>query len=144
MQVHENEEDQDVNLSKEANFVLSFIHTRYTKENKRQENSKFSNRYCHIQDIKDGQPKHVNLSWDCRKSPRHPVSAEKFKMRGRNTIILHYHYRVDPKLGKGFYEIRRIPCVCAACVAKLVKDWFPTMDPSSQPRHAALKIVTIK
>ena len=33
------------------------------------------------------------------KFPRHIVAAENFKIRERNTIILYYHYRVDPELG---------------------------------------------
>ena len=50
----------------------------------------------HIQDIKYVQHKNVKTTWGYRKFPRHPVSAEKFEMRGRNTILLNYHYRVDP------------------------------------------------
>ena len=36
MQVCENEEDQAVSLEKEAKYVLSLLHNRYTKNNKRQ------------------------------------------------------------------------------------------------------------
>ena len=57
-------------------------------------------------------------------------------MRGRNTIILHYHYRVDPELGKGVCEIRRIPCECQVCVAQLDKYWLQTITLSSQPMYA--------
>ena len=34
MQVHENEDNQAVNLAKKAKRVLLLIHTRYTKNNK--------------------------------------------------------------------------------------------------------------
>ena len=61
---------------------------------------KVSNRHYQIQGIKDVQHKNVNVTWDYWKFPRHPVAATKFKMRGRNTLILHYHYRVYPELGK--------------------------------------------
>ena len=71
------------------------------------------------------------MTWDYRKFPRHPVAAEKFKTRGTNTIISHYHYRVDPELGKGVCVIRRIPCACTACMAQFDKYWSPTIDPSS-------------
>ena len=71
------------------------IHTRDKKNNKRQENDKRSNRHYHIQDIKDSQHKNVNTTWDYRKFTSHPVAAEMFETRGRNTIISHYHYRVD-------------------------------------------------
>ena len=72
------------------------LHTIDTNNNKRQENDKLYNRHYHIQDIKDVQHKNVNMPWDYRKFPSHPVAAEKFEIRGRNTIILYYNYRVDP------------------------------------------------
>ena len=36
------------------------------------------------------------------KFPRHPVATEKFKIWGRNNILLYYHYRVDQNLVKVF------------------------------------------
>ena len=78
MQVHENEEDQAVNLAKQAKHVLSFLHTRDTKNNKRQENAKFYNHNYHIQDIRDVQHKNINMSCDYWKFPSHPVAAQKF------------------------------------------------------------------
>ena len=55
MQVHENEEDQEVNLVKESKRMLSLIHTRDKNSKNWQEKSKISNRHYHIQDIKDEQ-----------------------------------------------------------------------------------------
>ena len=52
MQVHENEEGQAGSLEKEAKFVLSLLHTRYTKSKIIQEHANFSNRRYQIQDIK--------------------------------------------------------------------------------------------
>ena len=52
MQIHENEEYQAVTLAKESKHVLSLIHNRDTNNNKRQENSNFSNPNYHIQDKK--------------------------------------------------------------------------------------------
>ena len=52
MQVHENEEDQAVSLSKESQRALSLLHTRDTKNDKHKENLKVSNRHYHIQDMK--------------------------------------------------------------------------------------------
>ena len=82
------------------------------------------------------QHKNVNTTWDYWKFPRHPVAAEKLEARGRNTILSHYNYRVDPKLGKGVCMIRRIPCEFPTCVAQLDKYWLPTIYPSSQLRYA--------
>ena len=59
MQVHENEEDWALSLAEEAKHVLSFIHNRDKNNNKRQENSKFTNYHYHIQDIKDTQRKKI-------------------------------------------------------------------------------------
>ena len=65
------------------------------------------------------QHKNVNTTWDYWKFPRHLVAEEKFEMRGINTIISYYHYRVDPELGKGFCDIRRITCAFPVCFAQL-------------------------
>ena len=75
MQVHENEEDRAVSLSKEAKHVLSFINNRDTRNNKWQENSKYPNRQYHIQDIKNVQHKNLNVTWYYRKFTRNPVAA---------------------------------------------------------------------
>ena len=76
------------------------------------------------------------MSWGYYRFPRHPVAAEKFEMRGRNNIILHYHYRIDPKLGKGVCVICQIPCACPASVAQVDKYWLQNYDPSYQLRYA--------
>ena len=76
------------------------------------------------------------MTWDYRKVPRHEVATEKFETRVRNTILLHYHYRDDPELGKGVCKICGIKCACPTCLSKLDKDWLPTITPSSQPRYA--------
>ena len=57
-------------------------------------------------------------------------------MRGRNTILSHYHYRVDTNIGKGVYVIHRIPCACQACVDQLDKYWLQNCFLQSQPRYA--------
>ena len=75
--------------------MLSFLYNRDTKNNKRQENAKMYNRHYHIKDIKYVQHKNINTTWDYWKFPWHPVAEEKFEMRERNTIILHYRYSVD-------------------------------------------------
>ena len=115
--------------------MLSLLHTRYTKNNKRKENTNFPNRHYHIQDIKYVKNKNVNMTWDYWNFPRHQVAAKKFEIRGRNTILLHYHYRVDPELGKYVCENFRILCACKSCVAQIDKYWLPTIATSSQPRY---------
>ena len=123
--------------------MLLLLHTRDTNNNKRQENTKNSNRNYHIQYIKYVQHKNLNTSWDYQNFPRHPVASEKFETRGINNILLHYHYRVDPELGKGVCDIFRITCACTSCVSKPDKDWLPTIPPPSQPRYSHVDFFTI-
>ena len=61
----------------------------------------------------------------------------------RNNILLHYHYRLDKKLGKGVCGILLIPCACPARVAQLDKYWVLNYALSSQPRSARVEIVSI-
>ena len=75
------------------------------------------------------------MTWDYQKFPRHPVSAEMFGMRGRNTIFLNYNYRVDLEPGKGVCAIFWIPCACPSFVDQLDKYWLPTIPPSYQPKY---------
>ena len=91
MQVRGNEEDQAVSLENEYKRVLSLLHTIDTKNNKQQENEKFSNPRYHVQDMKDVQHKNINMYWGCRNFLRQPVAAEEFKMRGINIILSHYY-----------------------------------------------------
>ena len=97
--------------------MLLFLHTRDKREQQAARKCQIYNCRYHIQDIKNVQHKDININWDYWKFPWHPVAAEKFETRGRNTIIFNYHYRVYPKLGEGVCAIFRIPCACPACVA---------------------------
>ena len=54
-------------------------------------------------------------------------------------LFLHYHYRVDPELGKGVCDIFCIICACPARVYQLDKYWLPTIFPSYQPRYARVE-----
>ena len=74
------------------------------------------------------QHKNVNMTWNYQKCPRHPVAAENFVTRGLNTILLNYHFRVDPEL-QFVCAIFRTPYACPSCVAQLDKYWLPTITP---------------
>ena len=97
--------------------MLSLLHTSCKRNNKLQENAKISNRHYHIQGIKDVQRINSKMTWKYQKFPRHPVAAKKFKMRGINTIISHYHYRVDPEFAYSH------------CDSQLDKYWGQTIPP---------------
>ena len=143
MQVHENEEDQAVSLSKESKRMLLLLSTRDTNNNKRQENAKISNRHYHIQDIKYVQHKNINMTWDYHKFPRHPVAAEKFKMRGRNTIISPYHYKVYPLLGKGVCKFFGFHVRVQSIFLNLINKGYQLLPHHLNQGIPTLKIVTI-
>ena len=71
--------------------------------------------------MKEMQHKNINMSWNYRKFPHHPVASECYNIIGRNTIISHYHYRLEPNIGKGVCVICQITCACPECVDKLDK-----------------------
>ena len=64
------------------------------------------------------------MSMDYYKFPCHPVAAEEFEIIGMNTIILNYHYRLDPNLSKGVCKNFWVPCACPAYVTQLDKYLF--------------------
>ena len=107
------------------------LHTRDTNNNKCQKIAKFSNQHYHIQDIKNVQHKNSNISWYHRKFPRYPVDADNFEIIGRNTIILHYHYRLYTNLVKYVCGICWIPCAFPAYVNQLEKYRYPNYVPST-------------
>ena len=50
-------------LATESRHVLYLLHTRYTKNKKHQENTKFSTRDYHIKHIKYVQNKNINMDY---------------------------------------------------------------------------------
>ena len=84
------------------------------------------NRNYKIQDMEDMQQKRkhdlglleVSYATSC---------CRKALNERENTILSHYHYRVDPKLGKFVCAIRLIPCECTAYVYQPYKYWLPTI-----------------
>ena len=75
----------------------------------------------HIENKKDVQHCYFNMSCDYRKFPHHTVPYEYYKMRGRNAILSHYCYRVDPKLGEVICTIFLVPYAFTYCVSQLDK-----------------------
>ena len=64
-------------------------------------------------------------------------------MRLRNNILLHYIYRVGPKLGKGVCPMFRIPCACPVCVSQLDKLGYQIVHHKINQDMSMLKAVTI-
>ena len=85
---------------KNINTFYQFLNSRNTKSNKRQEITSFRTFILTSNTQKMRNIQNINMSWYYPMFPRHPVPAERFKTRVRNKIVLYYHYRVDPNLGK--------------------------------------------
>ena len=58
-------------------------------------------------------------------------------------ILLHYHYTINPKHGKGVCAICQITFACPDCVAQLDKYCLPNISPSSQPWYTRVEFFTI-
>ena len=43
---------------------------------------------------------------------------------GSEGIQRHYNYWSDTKLGRGIFEIKKIPCICHACTTILSLYWY--------------------
>ena len=79
------------------------------------------------------------MTWDYWSFPCHKFAPERFKTRGRNTILYHYHYRVDPDIGRGVFAICLTSCAFLACVSQLDEYWLPNCAPSYQPRYVRIQ-----
>jgi hypothetical protein len=95
----------------------------HSKHKKRESNSKVTLRNYHIQD--PAEVKFGNVKFKA-----HGLSAGT-----HNGILAMYHLRTDPDLGIGKAALRRIPCLCAACVMQLNLPWQPGILPMAQPRY---------
>ena len=70
--------------------------------------------------------------------------VSKFLNNQEKVTMKHFdHIRCDSDLGKGFYDMRRIPCACTGCVEKISNPWLPNLDKTLQPRYA-IKTETCK
>ena len=77
----------------------------------------------------------VKMTLNYRMFYTRPVAAEKYEMRGRSTIILHHHYRVDMQLGKGVLVIFGLHAYLQPLLIDLINIWLPTIPKSSQKRY---------
>ena len=119
-------------LQQHADHASSMISS---KSSKREDNRKFQNKIYHIQKKDSVQHNQIKMTWNKKKFPKLNVIHGKSKIRGSETVLSHYHYRMDPKLGKSKCAMRRIPCLCLACSNQLDLDWIPGTSPSQQPRY---------
>ena len=55
------------------------------------------------------------------------------KPHGVRGISKHYNLQLEPKLGHGTCEIRRIPCVCVEFTNIMDNPWAPGVDHTQKP-----------
>jgi len=105
------------------------------KSGKREKARKYASKKYFVQKKEDVPFHNLKMTWtqSCFKSIK--VADGRSKVCGCETVISHYHYRVDPKLGEGKCLMRRIPCLCQACNSQLKRKWLPGVEPSNQPRY---------
>ena len=93
------------------------------KSNKREENSNVDKRVYYVQREEDVTADGVKIKL---------VGLETGKFEGISSM---YNIRTDPDLGPKRAMIRRFPCLCPGCVAKLLLPWEDGIDPQNQPRY---------
>jgi hypothetical protein len=105
------------------------------KLGKREMSRKYTSKKYFVQKKEDVPFHNLKMTWSksCFKSIK--VADGRSKVRGCETVISHYHYRVDSKLGEGKCLMRRIPCLCKSCNSQLKRKWLPGVEPSKQPRY---------
>ena len=55
---------------------------------------------------------------------------------GIKDVLIHYHYRSDPKVGPDIVALRKIPCSCHACIIQLSLPWDSKIKYAcNHPRH---------
>ena len=87
---------------------------------------KLNERYYHVQD--QNKVRYSNIS-------KKAVGWIFYKGQKGNGIRHHYNLRADPALGLDYVAIRRIPCMCDACVQQLKQPWLIDKPFSEQPRY---------
>ena len=107
-----------------------------SKSNKRQSGRKYSKKTYHIQKKKDVPYRNIAMTWTKSKFPKLKIAKNKEKIRDSSSVLSHYHYRFDPRLGHGKCAMRRIPCLCDQCCEMLDKKWIPGVNAENQPCYS--------
>ena len=76
--------------------------------------------------------------WTNSKCPKLSIANGRNEVYGSGTVLSHYHYRFDPRIGHGKFAMRRIPCLCKHCLDTLDKEWIPGVCPKDQPCYAPI------
>ena len=78
----------------------------------------------------------MKMRWNNKLFPSLNVIKGKISPYCIEGIIIHNHYRSDPKLGPGIVAIRIIPCSCHYCTTILSLSWDSKIKEAfNQPRY---------
>ena len=75
--------------------------------------------YIKVQRNSDINHRGIRIIWNNKLFPSLNILNGKTSPNESKEIQRHYHYRSDPKQGPGIVEIRKIPCICHACITIL-------------------------
>ena len=130
-----------LNLASESRRLLQH-HAEYvsnvqmSKSSKRENARKYSNKIYHIQKKEDVSYRNISMTWTKSKFPKLNIANGRNKVYGSGTVLSHYHYRFDPRIGHGKCAMRRIPCLCKHCLDTLDKKWISGECAEDQPCYA--------
>ena len=90
-----------------------------TKHFKAESQQKYRTKHYRIQTKEDVMHKDLKMGWLTKLFPNIKIAKGKIKSWGSSTVLSHYHYHMDPCLGKGKCAMRQTPCACTECINKL-------------------------
>ena len=73
------------------------------------------------------------MTWTKSNVPKLNIANGRNKVYESGTLLSHYHYRFDPRIGCRKYAMRRIPCLCIHCLDTLDKKWISGECAEDQP-----------
>ena len=124
-------DDKKVSIAEESARLLTlernFGSFGSSKHEKRETSRRIRERFYHIRDEKMNNFEYINM----RASGFPKINGEKY-----NGMLSCYHLHCDPQLSLYKAALRRIPCACSSCLAKLSLPWKENVDANLQPRFA--------
>ena len=122
-------------------YILSIIKkdwmdSKVEKFQKRQSTFKYQSHIYNIHRESDVYHRGMKMRRNKKLFPWLNVINGKTSTYASKGIIIHYHYRSDPKLGLVIVSIRRIPCSCHYWTTILSLSWgYKIKEAVNQPRY---------
>ena len=93
---------------------------------------KWTDREYHVQDIRYVSHTSVKMSYVTTKFHALPFCGPHIKPHRLRGLSKNYHLQIYPKLGNEKCALKRITCVCVACINILDNLWSPGVDHNKQ------------